>query len=196
MTDPQLIRKTILMTLEEKLEAINKKIQELEGQAVVRQYKELLAGRQTLIDAMNSVKAESLPRPPRPQPEQPSLRLSRRMRAIQVHRTGGQLLFKGKTLVYQAPYSRMLQEFRGERNVTPKRIRKFLAKEFGFSEHGTGVSKGYIRYAIQQGTVKAGMTNKAGRILTYDFPSQYGAVPEAEQTEEPWEELRKGGLVP
>ena len=164
------LKKTLLSTLEERREVLRKQVQTFEGEAKIRDYKALLAQFGQVTAAIDYVNGLGFPKSaPPPRPTKPNIR----------YRDSGILLQLGDRLtkfergargrgtwIYQGPYSRMLQEFRGQYNVPGVKVIRWFKKSYRVSRH---IATSYLKYATQQQTANPGKVKQRGRTDSHEL---------------------------
>lgn len=194
MTDERvLVKKVVLLALQEKREAKRKELAALEQDPKVRAYTELKAGLALLDEAVRDSERQVAHAQVgfQPQADKPVKPLKGRAASYMLHHTGGELLAKIQgSHVYQVPYANMLAEFRGQENVPRAKILHWFVKTYGVSSN---TADPYIVHALSRATMKPNR-GRQGTLKTYGFPSRYDTVA-ADEPKPDLEEVRKAGLV-
>ena len=195
------IKKVVLLAMQEKLDAKVKELEALEKDEKVHKYLELKAGVATLNAAVKLTEVE-VARASVGAPSVESTAVRLRGSQFKIRSMGGKVLAMVKPYekathlqaVRQVLYSEMLAEFRGKSGVTASKVYSFFKRKFGVA---APTAKVHLDYAIQRGTAVKLTADKRGHGLAYKFPSQYDSpiIPEEEVREVSIEELRKAGLV-
>ncbi len=194
MPEPReiLVKRVILLSLQEKRDAKKEELEELKKSDAVLRYAGLCAELDLLEEAIkqagldtawaNVGKDRAARRTTVPRLSARSIPQTLARQEVLIDRHG----YTGVQFrILKGPYSAMLQEFAG-RTVPRVEVRKFFHRRYGFSVKGK-LSLAYISYAA-----KRGMASRKGRAIRFE----HLVPPDTSEVSEPTpDELRKAGLI-